>query len=173
MTVGERIKHIRSRLGMSQVAFADKIDVSKQTLYKYENNIITNIPSDKIEKVAEIGGVSPAYLMGWDDETIEIKYNTLSSYDSENLNRFADYLYLRERQLISDSNSDQYLDFIIAEKVQQLSDVGQNKVFSYTAKLLDVETADKELNAAHTRTDIDIPENTDTTDDDIMDDNNF
>lgn len=173
MTVGERIKHIRSQLGMSQVAFADKIDVSKQTLYKYENNIITNIPSDKIEKVAEIGGVSPAYLMGWEDETIEIKYNTLSSCDSESLSRFADYLYLRERQLISDSNSDQYLDFIIAEKVQQLSDVGQNKVFSYTAKLLDVETADKELNAAHTRTDIDIPENTDTTDDDIMDDNNF
>lgn len=32
---------------MSQVEFADKINVSKQTLYKYENDIITNIPSDK------------------------------------------------------------------------------------------------------------------------------
>lgn len=67
MTIGERIKNIRKKSGMSQVAFADKIDVSKQTLYKYENDIITNIPSDKIEKVAELGNVSPAYLMGWDE----------------------------------------------------------------------------------------------------------
>ena len=56
MTIGERIKELRNSLGYSQVDFADKIDVSKQTLYKYENNIITNIPSDK---------VSPAYIMGW------------------------------------------------------------------------------------------------------------
>ena len=49
MTVGERIKELRTKLGMSQVDFADKLNVSKQTLYKYENNIITNIPSDKVE----------------------------------------------------------------------------------------------------------------------------
>lgn len=66
MTVGERIKELRTSLGLSQVDFADKINVSKQTLYKYENNIITNIPSDKIESVARIGKVSPAYLMGWE-----------------------------------------------------------------------------------------------------------
>lgn len=65
MTVGERIKDLREKLGISQVDFADKINVSKQTLYKYENNIITNIPSDKIEAVANIGNLSPAYLMGW------------------------------------------------------------------------------------------------------------
>ena len=67
MTVGEQIKEVRTRIGMSQVEFADKIDVSKQTLYKYENNIITNIPSDKVEAAALIGGVTPAFLMGWDE----------------------------------------------------------------------------------------------------------
>lgn len=66
MTVGERIKKVREKTGMSQVEFADKINVSKQTLYKYENDIITNIPSDKIEAAAELGNVSPAYLMGWE-----------------------------------------------------------------------------------------------------------
>ena len=65
MTVGERIKEVREKIGMSQVDFADKINVSKQTLYKYENNLITNIPSDKIEAAAKLSGVSPAYLMGW------------------------------------------------------------------------------------------------------------
>lgn len=70
MTVGDRIKKMREKSGLSQVSFADKIDVSKQTLYKYENNIITNIPSDKIEKIAEITNVSPSYLMGWNSESV-------------------------------------------------------------------------------------------------------
>ncbi|WP_318708848.1 LexA family protein [Candidatus Acetatifactor stercoripullorum] len=74
MTVGERIKDLRERLNISQVDFANKINVSKQTLYKYENNIITNIPSDKIEAVAKIGNISPAYLMGWDiNSSVAIK----------------------------------------------------------------------------------------------------
>lgn len=67
MTVGERIKILREQLGISQVDFAIRINVSKQTLYKYENNIVTNIPSDKIEAVAKICNVSPAYLMGWEN----------------------------------------------------------------------------------------------------------
>lgn len=78
MTIGERIKEIRTKLGVSQVSFADKIGVSKQTLYKYENNIITNIPSDKIEAIAEIGGISPSYLMGWDDE---VNLTPLTKFD--------------------------------------------------------------------------------------------
>lgn len=69
VTVGERIKALRDRLDISQVDFADKINVSKQTLYKYENNLITNIPSDKIEAVAKLANVSPAYIMGWENPT--------------------------------------------------------------------------------------------------------
>ena len=59
MTIGDRIKKQRELLGISQV--------SKQTLYKYENNIITNIPSDKIEIIGKVLEVSPSYLMGWED----------------------------------------------------------------------------------------------------------
>ena len=66
MTVGERLKQLREKSGMSQVEFAAILNVSKQNLYKYENNIITNIPSDKIEDAAKILNVSPSYIMGWD-----------------------------------------------------------------------------------------------------------
>ena len=67
MTIGDRIKKQRELLGISQVERAEKIKVSKQTLYKYENNIITNIPSDKIEIIGKVLEVSPSYLMGWED----------------------------------------------------------------------------------------------------------
>ena len=81
MTIGERVKEIRNKLDMSQVDFATKINVSKQTLYKYENNLITNIPSDKIEAVAKLGHVSPTYLMGWN-----ISENPISSDKNNNIN---------------------------------------------------------------------------------------
>ena len=68
MTIGKRIKELREKRGMSQVDLADKISVSKQTLYKYENGIITNIPSDKIEGIAKVFNISPSYLMGWKDD---------------------------------------------------------------------------------------------------------
>ncbi|EOT28841.1 hypothetical protein C805_00362 [Eubacterium sp. 14-2] len=86
MTTGERIKSVRDKLQISQVDFADKINVSKQTLYKYENNIITNIPFAKIEAIALIGNVSPAYIMGW-EETIsgkEKKLKIIHYYESLN-----------------------------------------------------------------------------------------
>ena len=65
-TKGSRIKEAREKIGMSQTDMADRIGVSKQTLYKYENDIITNIPSDKIEEISALTGVSPAYMMGWE-----------------------------------------------------------------------------------------------------------
>ena len=66
MTKGEKIRNLRDRIGKSQVEMAELIGVSKQTLYKYENDIITNIPSDKIEAIASITHTTPAYIMGWD-----------------------------------------------------------------------------------------------------------
>lgn len=73
MTVGDRIRERREYLGISQIDLAKKIHVLKQTLYKYEMNIVTNIPSDKIEKAAEILKVSPSYLMGWQDNLVNEK----------------------------------------------------------------------------------------------------
>ena len=66
MTIGERIKHYREGLGLTQTELATSIGVSKQTLYKYENNLVTNIPSDKIELLAKKLNVSPATIMGWE-----------------------------------------------------------------------------------------------------------
>lgn len=65
------IKREREKAGISQTDFAKMIKVTKQTLYKYEQGIITNIPSDKIEEIANALGVSPSYIMGWEETTEE------------------------------------------------------------------------------------------------------
>lgn len=72
MSIGERIKKLRKAKGISQVTLAKATGVSKQSLYKYENDIVASIPSDKIEAIAEQLSVSPAYIMGWDDEAVHL-----------------------------------------------------------------------------------------------------
>lgn len=67
MTIGERIKLHREKANLTQDELAKQLNTTKQTVYKYENNVVTNIPSDKIEKMAELFGVNPGYLMGWSD----------------------------------------------------------------------------------------------------------
>lgn len=64
--IGDRLKSLRINLGLTQEEVGSRVSVSKQTLYKYENGIVTNIPSDKIELLANVYHVTPAYLMGWE-----------------------------------------------------------------------------------------------------------
>ena len=111
MTVGERIKEIRNKIGMSQVDFADKINVSKQTLYKYENNIITNIPSDKIEAAAQLGNVAPSYLMGWDEDNAGVMLVNESDEDLLIIQRERNKMSPKERTKLMNilkANFDEY-----------------------------------------------------------------
>lgn len=155
MTVGERMKEIRKRLGMSQVAFADKINVSKQTLYKYENNIITNIPSDKIEAAAELGNVSPAFLMGWEMDDGDI--GNAFSYDSLEFE-------IDNMKSLSPNEKNHLKAYI------QLWEVNRKKVDNYTKQLLSIQQMENDaaLAAAHERTDIEVTEDMRKHDDDIM-----
>ena len=73
MSIGERIKNRRQEIGLTQVELAAAINTTKQNLYKYENGIITNIPADKIEAIAEKLFTTPEYLMGWTDKPTKQK----------------------------------------------------------------------------------------------------
>lgn len=67
MTISNKIKRLRKAAKISQVELAKKLGTTKQTIYKYENGLITNIPSDKIEIMASLFDTTPQYLMGWED----------------------------------------------------------------------------------------------------------
>ena len=73
MKIGDRIKSLRNALNISQTELANRVGTTKQNIYKYENGIITNIPSDKVEQIAMILETTPAHLMGWDEEPASIK----------------------------------------------------------------------------------------------------
>lgn len=66
MEVGARIANLRTKRGISQTELGELLGTTKQTVYKYESGIVTNIPLDRLERIADVLEVSPAYLMGWD-----------------------------------------------------------------------------------------------------------
>lgn len=71
MTIGERIKKLRLQSGLTQEELGNSIGAIKQTINKYENGTITNIPTDKIEAMAKVFGVSEAFIMGWEEKKQE------------------------------------------------------------------------------------------------------
>lgn len=68
MEIYERIKQTRKKLGLSAEQVAEKLCVSPATIYRYENKDIKKFPTDILEPLAKIYGVTPEYLMGWSDE---------------------------------------------------------------------------------------------------------
>lgn len=76
-TIGDRIKEKRIEKDMTLEALSLRVGVKRQTLSRYETGVITKVPSDKIEKIAEALNTTPAYLMGW--EEAEAKADTLAS----------------------------------------------------------------------------------------------
>ena len=66
MTKGERIKQLREAKGYTQEELAKLLNTTKQTISKYEKEIVTNIPSDRIENMAKILDTTPEYILGWE-----------------------------------------------------------------------------------------------------------
>lgn len=83
MTVGDRIREFREAKNLTQEALGTLCGTTKQTIFKYENGVITNIPLDRIERIADAVGVSAARLLGWEyDEksTAEKNLAIMESY---------------------------------------------------------------------------------------------
>ena len=68
MTIGQRIKEARERRDMTLDEVAQRCNTTKQTIFKYENEIVTNIPYDKIVLLSNALDVSPSYLFGWEEK---------------------------------------------------------------------------------------------------------
>lgn len=83
MKVGEMLKELRTNKNLSLDDVSKQLGIARQTLYKYETGIISNIPLTRIEELAKIYRVKPGYIMGWkDDSKLEIlgKVDVSSNY---------------------------------------------------------------------------------------------
>lgn len=82
-TIGKRIKDRRVELGLSADQLAEKLGKNRATVYRYEGDEIENLPLSVIVPLADALQVSPAYLMGWIDETEPAKKETAPTLEGE------------------------------------------------------------------------------------------
>lgn len=63
-----KLKELRKQAGLTLDELAERVGTSKQTIHRYENGTITNVPPEKVESLAVALGTTPQELMGWEDE---------------------------------------------------------------------------------------------------------
>lgn len=96
MDIGERMKLRRKELKLSADVVAEKLGVSRSTIFRYEKGDIEKLPTNILDDIAEVLKTTPAFLMGWEDEnvpSIETIYKQLNPERQTKVYNFA------ERQL--------------------------------------------------------------------------
>ena len=151
MAFNDRLKESRTSANLTQEQLAEKLGIAKSTLSGYESgNREPTIAT--IAKIIDILNVDANYL--YQDEVKRIDKIVVDIEEKT----------LLEKYRALDRHGKEMVDFTL-EKEWERSTESTDNVISISVQ--------PELNAAHQRTDIDIPEGTDTSDNDIMDDENF
>lgn len=73
--MGQRIHEKREAAGLSVEELADKIGVSRQTVYKWEKGIVKNIDRDYIGKMAALFRCDPEWLMHMENSKVTVTYS--------------------------------------------------------------------------------------------------
>ena len=63
MSLGENIRVRRTACGYTVEELANRLGVSRQTVFRYENGQIATVPSDKLQLLSEILNTTPAQLL--------------------------------------------------------------------------------------------------------------
>lgn len=161
MSVGARIKQRRLELGLSAEQLGKKINKNRATVYRYESNDIENLPTNVIQELAVALETTPAYLMGWRPNYAEF-FSGVGALKNAIKTTHVEY-----------SIEETIVDKILQE-ANKLNDTGKNRLLQHAKEMacnpLYNDNYETELAAAHKRTDIEIPEGIDTSDDDAFKD---
>lgn len=76
--LSNKLKELRREKSMTLEELAERVGTSRQTIHRYENGKISNIPPEKVEALAYALGTTPSELMGW-GEGVGERYDNLIS----------------------------------------------------------------------------------------------
>lgn len=98
MILADKIIHLRKRYNMTQEDLAEKLNVSRQSVSKWEGNQVTP-DLNKVLKLSKLFGVTTDYLLNDDDESLELEEEVAAEpelpkadYVSVSLNTAKEYL---------------------------------------------------------------------------------
>ena len=100
--MSRKIKNLRLDKGLTLEQVGNMVGVGKSTVRKWETGMIANMKRDKIHLLAKALGVTPAYLMGWEEtnkEEAEL-LNLIKQLDEDEvkeLSNFVDYIISKRK----------------------------------------------------------------------------
>ena len=102
--LGERLRALRMRAGMTQQAIADHLSIHRTAYTKYETTTITPDPQAML-RLAELFGVSVDYLLGREEEVVMLSDSEdsrvmLSQAEKDLLLAFRQLSYAEQQVLI-------------------------------------------------------------------------
>lgn len=150
-----KIKELRKKKKLTQEELAQKINVTKLTISRWERG--ERVPkSDKAQQLADFFGVSVDYLLG-DDNTLINRFNA----------ELIGYLTNEEKESFTSNPYDQQRLLDVAfERMMNTDGFSQDKITQEIDKTKHSEGHDKNKKSIHKIIKIDIPQNT-LSDDDI------
>ncbi|MEC0233685.1 helix-turn-helix transcriptional regulator [Paenibacillus kribbensis] len=74
-SLGERIKALREKMGLTQDDLADALDMNRANISNYERGTITKIPSNILGKLADVLNTNADYLLGRIDDAAPKTYS--------------------------------------------------------------------------------------------------
>lgn len=177
-TTSERMREALELRNMKQADLAEKTGIGKSSISTYISGSYQ--PKQKnLHKIANALNVSEAWLMGLNvPMEKEDKWNKEANELEDKINAFYyqlkglgwTYSWLSSEHVYVLTNGITSVK-ITSEEYSELVEQSENFCRKQLQKL--IIKSSSLLDAAHTRTDIDIPDGTDTSDNDIMDDENF
>lgn len=72
--VGQRIREARKAYGITLAELGERVGISESNMQRYESGYIASVSIDMVGKIAKAMNISPAFLMGWNDEIIPLEY---------------------------------------------------------------------------------------------------
>ncbi len=81
-SMAQKIKELRQKNGQTLEEIARKVGVGKSTVRKWETGMIQNMRRDKIYNLAQALHTTPAYLMGWENDSNPVDTKRLEPQNS-------------------------------------------------------------------------------------------
>jgi len=94
MTVSDRIFAQMKTMGLSYGELAAATGLAKSAVHRYATGQTDKVPTEAVEKIAHALGVTPSFLMGWEEE----RPHTLAAhfegeeFSDEELREIADFV---------------------------------------------------------------------------------
>lgn len=110
---------------MTQEELGNRLGVQKSAIRKYEKGIVDNIPRSRIALMAEIFGVDPVWLMGFEDSDFDDQYNADGKLSKE----------LQVMDDVADTFGDEVRDFLFL--LNRLDDVDKARIMERMQTMLE------------------------------------